>query len=311
MKSIFSALCVFAILVVAVGPARATVTAYAHEADYLTDIATLGVSVVHEGFEDDTVWGSVRSSTAPSITNLGITWMANNANSEVTTGSGPALTGNYGFYTLPHGDFDNGIGDGFVGTSSQLLYGVGGWIETNTPPAGISLVLDADSNPVNVDFGEDCDPSGENCTDRAILGTAHKFFGVISTDGFTRFDFLETEFTLPDEMKLISADDFSIAGDLVVSSRADFDADGDVDGDDFLRCQTGFGIHTGAQKSDGDYDNDGDVDGDDFLGWQSEFGSGGNAAAVAVPEPSSILLLLAALSWLLTGPILRKAARAG
>ena len=66
----------------------------------------------------------------------------------------------------------------------------------------------------------------------------------------------------------------------------------------------------GAQKSDGDYDNDGDVDGDDFLGWQTEFGSGGNAAAVAVPEPSSILLLLAALSLSLTGPILRNAMRA-
>jgi hypothetical protein len=97
--------------------------------------------------------------------------MANNASSGVTTGSGAALTGNYGFYTLPQRVVANGIGDGFVGTGSGLLYGVGGWIETNTPPAGISLVLDVECDPVNVDFGEDCDPSGENCVDRAILGT--------------------------------------------------------------------------------------------------------------------------------------------
>jgi len=54
--------------------------------------------------------------------------------------------------------------------------------------------------------------------------------------------------------------------------------------------QTGFGMPTGAQKSDGDYDNDGDVDGDDFLGWQAEFGSGSGSASAAVPEPTSVLL---------------------
>ena len=72
---------------------------------------------------------------------------------------------------------------------------------------------------------------------------------------------------------------------------ADFDADGDVDGDDFIRWQIGFGTQAGAQKSDGDYDNDGDVDGDDFLGWQAESGSGSAAASAAVPEPAAIVML--------------------
>jgi hypothetical protein len=72
----------------------------------------------------------------------------------------------------------------------------------------------------------------------------------------------------------------------------DFDVDGDVDGDDFLAWQTGFGTQSGAQKSDGDYDNDGDVDGNDFLGWQADFGSGIGSASAAVPEPASIVLLL-------------------
>ena len=84
---------------------------------------------------------------------------------------------------------------------------------------------------------------------------------------------------------------------MVYSSQffeADFDEDGDVDGNDFLKWQTGFGTQTGAQKSDGDYDHDGDVDGNDLLGWQVEFpspGSGGISSAT-VPEPSSIALAL-------------------
>lgn len=73
---------------------------------------------------------------------------------------------------------------------------------------------------------------------------------------------------------------------------ADFDGDGDVDGDDFLSWQAGFGTPSGAQKPDGDYDNDGDVDGDDFLGWQSQFGSGNGSASAAVPEPTSIAFVL-------------------
>jgi hypothetical protein len=79
---------------------------------------------------------------------------------------------------------------------------------------------------------------------------------------------------------------------------ADFDGDGDVDGDDFLLWQGGFGTPSGALKEDGDADDDGDVDGDDFLVWQSEFGSGEGAGSAAVPEPAAIALLVAcALTW--------------
>ncbi len=305
MRYIFSALCVFITLVVTVGRASAAVIAYTDEAEYLTAIAALGVPVVHEGFEDEAAWGSVRGSTAPGITNLGITWTANNANSGVTTGIGAALTGNYGFYTLPHGDFANGIGDGFVGTSNRVLYGVGGWIRTNTPPAGISLVLEADSNPVNVDFGEDCDPSGENCIDRAILGTAHKFFGVVSPDGFTRFDFLETEFTLPDELKLIFVDDFTIAGDLTVPVLGDMDCDGDLDFDDIddfvlginnpQEYENQFGVPPEAK---GDADGDGDLDFDDIDDFVAILNNPLSVRTQYVPEPGTAVLLGVAMSIL-------------
>jgi hypothetical protein len=68
---------------------------------------------------------------------------------------------------------------------------------------------------------------------------------------------------------------------------ADFDADGDVDGEDFLVWQSGFGNGAG-----GDADGDGDTDGEDFLVWQSQFGAspGGNSGA-AIPEPGSLALV--------------------
>ena len=74
---------------------------------------------------------------------------------------------------------------------------------------------------------------------------------------------------------------------------ADFDKDGDVDGDDFLIWQRNFGMQSGATVNDGDTDGDGDVDGDDFLSWQIEFGSGANGGASAeVPEPTGLVLAI-------------------
>ena len=52
---------------------------------------------------------------------------------------------------------------------------------------------------------------------------------------------------------------------------ADFDEDGDVDGNDFLLWQTGFPTASDASKIDGDADGDGDVDGDDFWSGKPSF----------------------------------------
>ncbi|HMO87134.1 MAG TPA: PEP-CTERM sorting domain-containing protein, partial [Lacipirellulaceae bacterium] len=69
---------------------------------------------------------------------------------------------------------------------------------------------------------------------------------------------------------------------------ADFDQDGDVDADDLLLWQAGFGLPAGAAKIDGDANNDGAVNGADFLIWQRQL-TGPSAAlptAFAVPEPT-------------------------
>jgi spore coat protein CotH len=65
---------------------------------------------------------------------------------------------------------------------------------------------------------------------------------------------------------------------------ADFDADGDVDGGDFLRWQRGLG-KPAAVAGDGDADLDADVDGIDLAIWRNQFGA---SAAAAAESASSV-----------------------
>jgi hypothetical protein len=74
--------------------------------------------------------------------------------------------------------------------------------------------------------------------------------------------------------------------------EADFDGDGDRDGADFLTWQKNFGV--GTLQSQGDAQNNGNVDGLDLKVWQSQFGTlaPSLAATTAVPELSSLVLLI-------------------
>jgi hypothetical protein len=87
----------------------------------------------------------------------------------------------------------------------------------------------------------------------------------------------------------------------VVLSASDFNSDGIVDGDDLESWKSGFGMPSGAGRTNGDADADGDVDGGDFLTWQRQLnGSASSIAAAAVPESSAVLMMLTALVTLLT-----------
>jgi hypothetical protein len=79
------------------------------------------------------------------------------------------------------------------------------------------------------------------------------------------------------------------------SYTADFDEDGDVDGEDLVQWKAGYAI--GSQRGDGDADADGDVDGSDLITWQQQVGSGTAAVAGAseVPEPAAWTLGTAAI----------------
>lgn len=83
----------------------------------------------------------------------------------------------------------------------------------------------------------------------------------------------------------------------------DFDADGDVDGADFVAWQTHFPTASGATLAMGDADRDGDVDGADFVVWQTHFPTGPAGATSPVPEPRGLITLLLAAKCLSFRPL--------
>lgn len=125
------------------------------------------------------------------------------------------------------------------------------------------------------------------------IGTV--FTGDISADGSTLYFSSSTSPTAWSNYGLWSVP-------FALELAADFDADGDVDVDDFDTWQAGFGKTEGASHSDGDTDGDGDVDGGDFLVWQRESGMAASSSLLtsAVPEPASFVLLLALCGGALT-----------
>ncbi|MBN1852736.1 MAG: hypothetical protein JW829_08425 [Pirellulales bacterium] len=92
----------------------------------------------------------------------------------------------------------------------------------------------------------------------------------------------------------------------VALGGADFDLDGDVDGEDFLIWQMGFGTESGALIISGDANADGRVDAADLAIWQDQFGTIINPTSLAavpfgmtaIPEPST--WILAVLTFLFT-----------
>jgi len=78
---------------------------------------------------------------------------------------------------------------------------------------------------------------------------------------------------------------------------ADFDGDGDVDGQDFLTWQQNLGDAGAGTPSTGDANEDANVDGADLTIWQSQFGQAPLAALIRpVPEPTRSALALAILT---------------
>ena len=77
-----------------------------------------------------------------------------------------------------------------------------------------------------------------------------------------------------------------------VFAPADFDLDGDVDGDDLLIWENGFGV-----DASGDANGNGITDGLDFLAWQRQFtGDLGSASTLSsIPEPATVCNSIAAL----------------
>ena len=79
---------------------------------------------------------------------------------------------------------------------------------------------------------------------------------------------------------------------------ADFNADGAIDGADFLRWQHGAGLATNATHQDGDANLDGKVDAADLNIWKAAFGGPAASVVQAIPEPAAATLAIIALAAL-------------
>ena len=170
------------------------------ESAFATKLAELGYIPFYESCEDDVIWGPTRSpSSVLSVNSQGVTWTSNHADNNIATGNGPARTGSWGVFSEPHGDptgnpFDP-LRDGIIGTADGRLVAAGGWFESNTGGAQVAFALD------------DGLPIGFN---NPRLSNSHRFFGVINTGGFTKFEVYETEGVVQDQ-KFIFADDFVLS----------------------------------------------------------------------------------------------------
>jgi hypothetical protein len=96
--------------------------------------------------------------------------------------------------------------------------------------------------------------------------------------------------------------------DNAAASNADFDGNGIVDGNDFLKWQRGLGMTSQTNNQNGDANGDGSVTAADLAIWKTKFGGpGATAAASAVPEPASFAML--GLGLLAGGTLVRTSRR--
>jgi hypothetical protein len=263
------------------------------QADYLAALAANATitKTITEGFEDDVAWGPSRTSSVASTTSQGLDWRSNTFNSR--TGTGAALDDTYGFYSLPHGNTNDGIncaefdgetagfddpcwqGDGWVITSAEgaTLYGIGGWID-DSGIAKVTILLDG----VNVNVDRD----GE-----VISGWT--FVGVIDAEGFASVEIRELRGTDADQ-KYIFGDSFTIGVSAVPVPDADGDGVPDTD-DNCTLIPNGTTIPDEGGNSqldsngdgygnacDADLNNDGVVNGLDVGPFVDQFGTSGPAA---------------------------------
>ena len=85
-----------------------------------------------------------------------------------------------------------------------------------------------------------------------------------------------------------------VVGPGAPTEDADFDGDGDVDGQDFLTWQRGLGGD--PTPANGNANGDAAIDGADLDVWKNQFAAASTPAIGAIPEPSSLVLLAAAAS---------------
>ncbi|MBD3160508.1 MAG: T9SS type A sorting domain-containing protein [Candidatus Eisenbacteria bacterium] len=190
-----------------------------NENAFTLEVQGLGYTTLHEGFEDDAVWGHVRTpDSAPGVVSQGIEWRSNHPDpppsNPISTTSGPPHSGVWAVFDPEHGyatgtptecDVDDPpehclYQDGFSGTLESLngrLHAVGGYL-SGTYGANVGISTDG-AGPIG---------GGK-------LTGGHQFFGVIDARpaGFSSFSFREMDGKVGQAL-YIFGDDFTIAGEL-------------------------------------------------------------------------------------------------
>ena len=165
--------------------------------------------------------------------------------------------------------------NGFFQGASQFLDGI--------PPVGSTTTIVIQTSSM---FDQSTQALGSLDQAGLLSGSAFQIALATNTDGGSVYQI----------------DNFRLITEL---ATADFDADLDVDGDDFLIWQRNAGKFSGnAIHSDGDTNGDGFVDGTDLATWESQYGTvntqvaalssppiQGQALATQVPEPTAAMLL--------------------
>ena len=182
------------------------------ESEFLAKLSELGYGVFREGFEDEQAWASARSPlTAPSVVSQGIKWESNHpappAGNEITTGPGPARSGEWAVFDLEHGYATGTAGqcdvdippehclfkDGFTGIrqpGTSTLYAAGAYFTGAAQPR-LVMILDG-GEPIALGSA----PNG------------FQFYGVINTLGFESFRIEETDGKIG-QARFVFADDFT------------------------------------------------------------------------------------------------------
>jgi hypothetical protein len=190
------------------------------EAEFLAKLSELGYGVFREGFEDDQAWSSTRSPlTAPSVVSHGIKWESNHpappAKNEITTGPGPARSGEWGVFDPLHGyatgtelECDKDIPpehclfkDGVTGIRQQgksKLYAAGGYFTGSNFQSRLVMILDGGA-PITL----------------GIAPIGFQFYGVINTLVFESFRIEETDGKIG-QARYVWADDFTFGTSLSI-----------------------------------------------------------------------------------------------
>ncbi len=217
----------------------------------------------------------------------GSNWLVQTFNNETT-----ATTNPINWVYLPY-EADNLVA-GRVAGDGAVLASTG----TGTDPGEFTLTKDGTgAYLLNIAGKTPADgtllltPEGTGADDNSLVyqavGNAFRIIGVdyVTFDERANQSITPTEQDTPFTFAFI---DFDAPPTLDPGTflPADFDEDGDVDGDDLADLRSNFG--TGTTKTQGNADDDGDVDGSDFLIWQQQVGTTpATPAAGAIPEPAS------------------------